>query len=121
MKAAVVTGRRHIEIREIPAPIVLPETVLLKVKLCAICGTDLVFVDDPRLDNIDKFEAVLGHEWVGEVVEVGAGLPAGPSATVPWISGRAAGNATGAVGGCITSAPALKPASPPLKAASALR
>ena len=52
MKAAVVTGRRHIEIREIPTPQVQPGTVLLKVKLCAICGTDLVFVDDPRLDNI---------------------------------------------------------------------
>ena len=74
MKAAVVTGRRRIEIREIPEPKILPGTVLLKVKLCAICGTDLVFVDDQRLDNINKFEAVLGHEWVGEVVEVGAGV-----------------------------------------------
>jgi len=74
MKAAVVTGRRRIEIRDIPEPKILPGTVLLKVKLCVICGTDLVFVDDQRLDNINKFEAVLGHEWVGEVVEVGAGV-----------------------------------------------
>ena len=77
MKVAVVTGRRHIEIREIPTPQVQPSTVLLKVKLCAICGTDLVFADDPRLDNYkegkNKFEAVLGHEWVGEVVEIGPG------------------------------------------------
>ena len=79
MKAAVVTGRRRFEIREIPTPQVQPGTVLLKVKLCAICGTDLEFVDNPRLDekNQDgsaKFEAVLGHEWVGEVAEVGKGV-----------------------------------------------
>jgi len=40
MKAAVVTGRRRFEIREIPTPQVGPGTILLKVKLCAICGTD---------------------------------------------------------------------------------
>ena len=79
MKAAVVTGRRRFEIREIPTPRAEPGTVLLKVKLCAICGTDLEFVDNPQLDEKNKdgsakFEAVLGHEWVGEVVEVGQGV-----------------------------------------------
>ena len=51
MKAAVVTGRRRFEIREIPTPQAQPGTVLIKVKLCAICGTDLEFVDNPRLDE----------------------------------------------------------------------
>ena len=79
MKAAVVTGRRHFEIREIPTPQAQPGMVLLKVKLCAICGTDLEFVDNPQLDEKNKdgspkFEAVLGHEWVGEVAEVGKGV-----------------------------------------------
>jgi (R,R)-butanediol dehydrogenase / meso-butanediol dehydrogenase / diacetyl reductase len=79
MKAAVVTGRRRFEIREIPTPRAEPGKVLLKVKLCAICGTDLEFVDNPQLDEKNKdgsakFEAVLGHEWVGEVVEVGQGV-----------------------------------------------
>ena len=75
MKAAVVTGRRRFEIREIPTPQALPGTVVLKVKLCAICGTDLEFVDNPRLDDSkEKTEAVLGHEWVGEIVELGKGV-----------------------------------------------
>jgi (R,R)-butanediol dehydrogenase/meso-butanediol dehydrogenase/diacetyl reductase len=79
MKAAVVTGRRRFEIREIPTPKAQPGTVLLQVKLCAICGTDLEFVDNPQLDEKNKdgspkFEAVLGHEWVGKVVEVGKGV-----------------------------------------------
>ncbi|MGP8080720.1 MAG: zinc-dependent alcohol dehydrogenase [Dehalococcoidales bacterium] len=97
MKVAVVTGRRHIEIREIPTPQVQPSTVLLKVKLCAICGTDLVFADDPRLDNYkegkNKFEAVLGHEWVGEVVEIGAGVAG-------WSIGDRAVDFRGSCGQC---------------------
>lgn len=78
MKAAVVTGRRRFEIREVPIPQVQPGTILLRVKLCAICGTDLEFVDNSRLDDTEensvKFEAILGHEWVGEVVEIGKGV-----------------------------------------------
>jgi (R,R)-butanediol dehydrogenase/meso-butanediol dehydrogenase/diacetyl reductase len=98
MKAAVVTGRRRFEIREIPIPKVQPGTLLLKVKLCAICGTDLVFVDDPRLDDVNKpgqpkFEAVLGHEWVGEVVEIGAGVTG-------WAIGDRAVDFRGSCGQC---------------------
>ena len=75
MKAAVVTGRRRFEIRDIPTPQAQAGQVILKVRLCAICGTDLEFVDNPGLDDKkEKIEAVLGHEWVGEVVEVGKGL-----------------------------------------------
>ena len=79
MKAAVVTGRRKFEIRDLPVPKVQPGTLLLKVTRCAICGTDLEFVDSPALDasGEDFFqpgEAILGHEWVGEVVEIGEGV-----------------------------------------------
>ena len=77
MKAAVVTGRRRFEIRELPIPKLQPGTLLLKVKRCAICGTDLEYVDNPRWDVSEgpkPGESVLGHEWVGEVVEVGEGV-----------------------------------------------
>jgi len=75
MKAAVVIGRRRFEIRETPTPQAQPGQVVLKVRLCAICGTDLEFVDNLRLDDKkEKIEAVLGHEWVGEVVDVGRGV-----------------------------------------------
>ncbi len=80
MKAAVVTGRRRFEIRDLPVPKVQPGTLLLKVTRCAICGTDLEFVDSPRWDEQDSEdvftpgEAILGHEWVGEVVEIGEGV-----------------------------------------------
>ncbi len=80
MKAAVVTGRRRFEIRELPTPQVQPGTLLLRAKRCAICGTDLEYVDSPLWDENNEGspfrlqEAVLGHEWVGEVVEVGEGV-----------------------------------------------
>ncbi len=80
MIAAVVTGRRRFEIRELPKPKVMPGTLLLKVKRCAICGTDLEYVDSPRWDGDEggipfgANEAILGHEWVGEVVEIGDGV-----------------------------------------------
>jgi len=81
MKAAVVTGRRQFEIRDIPIPSVAPGTLLLKVKRCAICGTDLEYVDSTRWEGSDEDglpfqtqEAILGHEWVGEVVEIGDGV-----------------------------------------------
>jgi len=102
MKAAVVTGRRQFQIREVPVPVTLPGTLLLKVKLCAICGTDLEFVDHPGWDNPggeERFlgskldEAVLGHEWVGEVVEVGEGVEG-------WSVGDRAADLRGSCGRC---------------------
>jgi len=102
MKAAVVTGRRQFEIREIPTPKVRPGTLLLRVKRCAICGTDLEFVDHPDWDkpggggrflgsNLD--EAILGHEWVGEVVEIGEGVEG-------WSIGDRAVDLKGSCGQC---------------------
>jgi (R,R)-butanediol dehydrogenase/meso-butanediol dehydrogenase/diacetyl reductase len=99
MKAAVVTGRRRFEIRELPTPKVQPGTLLLKVKRCAICGTDLEYVDNPRWDGQDgedvfpPGEAVLGHEWVGEVAEVGEGVEG-------WAIGDRAVDIRGSCGQC---------------------
>ena len=100
MKAAVVTGRRQFEIRELPTPEVRPGTLLLKVKCCAICGTDLEFVDNPGWDEggagegaFKLGEAVLGHEWVGEVVEIGEGVEG-------WSIGDRAFNIKGSCGRC---------------------
>lgn len=99
MKAAVVTGRRRFEIRELPVPEVQPGTLLLKVRRCAICGTDLEYVDNPGWDapgSDEVFrpgEAVLGHEWVGEVAEVGEGVEG-------WSIGDRAVDFRGSCGEC---------------------
>ena len=69
MKAAVYENTDMIKILEIPMPVCDGNSVLLKVKACAVCGSDIrIFHSgNPRV----KPPAVLGHEIAGEVVEAG--------------------------------------------------
>jgi L-iditol 2-dehydrogenase len=73
MKAAVLSAPGKIEIQDIPRPTIEAEEVLIRVKACGICGTDLrIFHHGHR--KID-LPAVIGHEIVGQVEEVGTGIP----------------------------------------------
>src|SRR5688572_580368 len=49
-----------------------PNQVLVKIHACAICGTDLWMANGTL--SYRPFPLVLGHEGVGEVVAVGAGV-----------------------------------------------
>ncbi|MEM4246448.1 MAG: alcohol dehydrogenase catalytic domain-containing protein, partial [Candidatus Bathyarchaeia archaeon] len=75
MKAAAVVGVRDIEVVDIPIPKVEHDGVLIKVKACGICGSDLhvynsgLLVEDST-KQISGF-SIIGHEFAGEVVEVG--------------------------------------------------
>jgi L-iditol 2-dehydrogenase len=74
MRAAVLTSPSRFEIRDIPKPRIDPQEVLIRVKACGICGTDLrIFRHGHRKIELP---AVIGHEIVGRVEEVGAGIPA---------------------------------------------
>jgi len=70
MKALTFTGLQNISYESIPDPEILsPTDAIVKVKQCAICGSDLhVFYG--REQGIDHHTA-MGHEFSGEVVEVG--------------------------------------------------
>jgi len=86
MLAMVLNGPRRPlepEQREIPRP--GPGQVLLKVRACAVCRTDLHVVDD-ELPGI-RHPIVPGHEIVGEVVARGDGvsLRQGARLGVPWL------------------------------------
>jgi threonine 3-dehydrogenase len=72
VKAAAAPG---VEIREVPVPSCGPGELLIKVLRAGVCGTDL------HIYNWDRWSAgrlkppvTLGHEFVGEVVERGAGV-----------------------------------------------
>jgi 2-desacetyl-2-hydroxyethyl bacteriochlorophyllide A dehydrogenase len=67
MKAAVYKERELFAVEEIPTPITGPEEVLVKVKYCGICGTDL----HNYAAGITYPGTVLGHEWCGVISEVG--------------------------------------------------
>jgi threonine dehydrogenase-like Zn-dependent dehydrogenase len=82
---AVVARRRQLFVEEIDDPVPGPNDVLVAVRACGICGSDLHTLDhaehlaevgaamgadlafDPQADY------VLGHEWCAEVLELGPG------------------------------------------------
>ena len=72
MQAAVLYGANDLRLEERPVPIVKPGSILLRVKACAMCGSDLRILRDgsPRITK----PRIIGHEVSGEIVEVGAGV-----------------------------------------------
>ena len=74
-----------LELEERPRPRPGPGQVLLRVRACAVCRTDLHVVDD-ELPAVPH-PIVPGHEIVGEVAECGPGvaLTAGTRLGVPWL------------------------------------
>lgn len=62
-------GSGHVELREVAEPAPTEHQVRLEIEACGICGTDLhVFHDTFR--NFPP--VILGHEFVGRVVEEGS-------------------------------------------------
>jgi L-iditol 2-dehydrogenase len=74
MKAAVLVAPGELEIRELPKPRIHSDEVLIRVEACAICGTDLRIYRHGHKKV--ALPAVIGHEIVGRVEEVGTGFPA---------------------------------------------
>jgi len=72
MLAAVWHGPQDIRLEEVELPKVIPGSLLLRVKVCAICGSDLRIFNEgnPRITK----PTIVGHEVSGEVVEVGEGV-----------------------------------------------
>ena len=73
MRAAVWYKPRYMRIEEVKKPEVWPDEVLIKIKYCGICGTDLhVFTGEVPTEWVGITPPViLGHEFSGEVAEVG--------------------------------------------------
>lgn len=71
-RAAVLTSyKQPLELREYPVPPVGPGEALVRVEMAGICGTD-VHLCDGELKL--ALPVILGHETVGKVEEIGAGL-----------------------------------------------
>ena len=73
MKAQVFYEAEKMKIEEIPIPKLSPIDVLVKVKRVGICGSDIIWFYgiSPVGTNSGKGPIVLGHEFTGEIVEVG--------------------------------------------------
>jgi propanol-preferring alcohol dehydrogenase len=87
MRAQLLTAaRRPLVAAELPAPRPGPGQVLIAVRACAVCRTDLHVVDG-ELAN-PKLPLVPGHEIIGTVVEKGAAaerFAIGDRVGVPWL------------------------------------
>ncbi|MDS0137525.1 MULTISPECIES: glutathione-independent formaldehyde dehydrogenase [unclassified Amycolatopsis] len=72
MKAVVYRGPRQVEVREVPDPgIDQPTDAIVKITTTNICGSDLHMYEGRTAVEEGK---VLGHENMGIVVEIGAGV-----------------------------------------------
>lgn len=72
MKAAVYEGFDKITVKEVPKATIDENGVLVKVRACAICGSDIrIFHSGNSRVNPPS---ILGHEISGEVVEVGSNV-----------------------------------------------
>ncbi len=86
MKAVCWNGKTDMRVETVPDPEILnPRDAIVKITSTAICGSDLHLYDGymPSLKKGD----ILGHEFMGEVVEVGPGvknLKTGDRVVVPF-------------------------------------
>src|SRR5215207_7763408 len=87
MRALTWQGKQDVRVETVPDPeIVNPRDALVRVTSTAICGSDLHLYDHyiPGMRSGD----VLGHEFMGEVVDVGPGnhaLQVGQRVVVPFV------------------------------------
>jgi threonine dehydrogenase-like Zn-dependent dehydrogenase len=86
MRALTWHGKHDVRMETVPDPqIVNPKDAIIKITSTAICGSDLHLYDSyiPTLHRGD----ILGHEFMGEVVETGSGSPLlrGQRVVVPFV------------------------------------
>ena len=79
MKAWNLHDINDFRYEEVDDPVLMPGEVLVKVRAIGICGSDI-----PRVykEGAHRMPLIIGHEFAGEVVEVGEGVSA------DWLGGR---------------------------------
>jgi len=76
MNAALLTGIRQMEIRDVPEPrLEAADSVLLRVDVVGLCGSDLHYFRTGRIgDQVVHFPWRIGHEFAATVLEVGSAV-----------------------------------------------
>ncbi len=65
------------QVQEVARPTCKPDEVLLKVKYCGVCGSDIHFYETDAdgymfYPGLTKFPTTTGHEFSGQIVEIGS-------------------------------------------------
>lgn len=74
MKASRFLGKKTFAVTDLPTPHAGPGELVLRNQVCGVCGTDVhIYHGEPGSADVNP-PVVLGHEYSGEVVEVGEGV-----------------------------------------------
>ena len=74
MNAAVFLGKQQIEVKNVTISSVSEDMVLVKNHACGVCGTDVhIYHGEPGSADVSP-PVILGHEYAGEVVEIGSAV-----------------------------------------------
>jgi L-iditol 2-dehydrogenase len=85
VRALVLTGNKRLDVRDVPAPEVGEKDVLVRVRACGICGSDVHGYDGSSGRRLPPL--VMGHEAAGVVERVGGEVSRfGPGARVTFDS-----------------------------------
>lgn len=68
MKALVVEGVNQLTYKDVEMPQIKDDEVLIKVKCCGICGSDIPRV---KSNGVHFYPIIVGHEFSGDIVSVG--------------------------------------------------
>lgn len=86
MRAVCWTGKKEVSVENVPDPRILnPRDAIVRVTSTAICGSDLHLYNG-RVPSMQSGD-ILGHEFMGEIVEVGkgvSGVAVGDRVVVPF-------------------------------------
>lgn len=70
MKALIFYSSSHLKYEDIPTPKIKDGEILIKVKICGLCGTDIYKIKEESVQP----GTVLGHEVVGTIEKIGSGV-----------------------------------------------
>jgi len=76
MKAAVLTGIRQMELRDMPEPTIEKDTdVLLKLEMVGVCGSDVHYYETGKIGSqVVQYPFIVGHECAATVQAVGGSV-----------------------------------------------
>ncbi len=78
MKAAIFHGPKDVTVEEVPRPELGSGDILLRVRACGICGSDLHTYQHGMFEDLGMPTAagrIMGHEFSGEVAEINGEAP----------------------------------------------
>jgi len=87
LKKSKPISEKPLQLVEIPEPVIGNDEILVRVSVCGACHTDLHIIEGELL--LPKLPIVPGHQIVGRVEEVGAGVSGfkkGDRVGVPWLN-----------------------------------